>query len=767
MTTTARPNYRFVNKKQPRLEGIAKVTGRTQYTADVKLPRLAHMKLLTAPHAHAIIRKLDTTRAKAYPGVVGVFTADDLPAHLQRDGAARLTTPFAWKEVVFFGQPVAAVVADDPSIAEEALDLIDVEYEALPAVMDILDALKMDCPPVRGSLSGSDNSELAAHSVVAATEDVHSDKNPPNVTHRLVWARGDVEAGFKEADYIVERKFHASWVHQGYIETMSATVDCDLDNNYHIWLSTQGSFTSRENMAKMLGVPESKIVVEFLEMGGGFGGKIQPYAATYPAMAARILKRPVKFVMSRSQDIRAGNPAPQGYFEIKLAAKKDMTITALKAKAVYDSGAFPGSPLMAGGNLLGSYYKTPNQEIEGIEVITNRVNQGALRAPGTPQATFAIESAVDILCHEAGFDPWEFRMKNGVETGDPMANGRNFGKIGLKETIAAFKNTQFWKNKDDKPALPGKKVGVGWAIGGWLGGGAPSSAAVFLTPDGSLNVEVGSSDISGVNTSFAMIVAEIFNTPLNKISVKLSNTAASPYASMSAGSKTLRTVGLAVHDAAIDARSQMFKVVAEKLECSPDDLESVDGVVRVKGTPDKSMTFGTLGTMSTGYGSPVPVIFGRGTVGSPTMAPGFALQAVKVAVDETTGVVEILDACCVQDVGFAINPLAVESQIQGGMVQSLSLGFSEEIVWDNNGVLRNPTLLDYRLPTALDVPNIEVAIVEVPVEGAGPFGAKGMGEPPIAPGAAALANAVFDAVGARVDTIPVTAERIMKTLGKL
>ena len=270
MTTTARPDYRFVNKKQPRLEGVAKVTGRTQYTADVKLPRLAHMKLLTAPHAHAIIKKLDTSRAKAYPGVAGVFTADDLPAHLQRDGAARLTTPFAWKEVVFFGQPVAGVVAEDPSIAEEALDLIEVEYEPLP-VMDILDALKMNCPPVRGSLSGSDNSELAAHSVVAASEDVHSDKNPPNVTHRLVWARGDVEAGFKEADYIIEKSFHASWVHQGYIETMSATVDCDLDNNFHIWLSTQGSFTSRENMAKMLGVPESKIVVEFLEMGGGFG----------------------------------------------------------------------------------------------------------------------------------------------------------------------------------------------------------------------------------------------------------------------------------------------------------------------------------------------------------------------------------------------------------------------------------------------------------------------------------------------------------------
>ncbi len=768
MTTTARPNYRFVNKKQPRLEGVAKVTGRTTFTADVKLPRLAHMKLLLAPHAHAIIKKLDTSKAAAYPGVAGVFTADDMPAHVQRDAAARVMTPFAHREVVFFGQPVAGVVAEDPSIAEEALDLIEVEYEPLPAVMDILDALKMDAPPVRSGMGGADNSELAAHSVVTEDEGPKEDKTPPNVTHRLVWARGDVEKGFAEADYIVEKKFHASWVHQGYIETMTATVDCDLDNNYHVWISTQGSFSSRDGLAKLLGVPEGKIVIEFLEMGGGFGGKIQPYAATYAAVAARILHRPVRLQFSRSQDIRAGNPAPQGYFEIKLAAKKDMTITALKAKAVYDSGAFPGSPLMAGGNLLGSYYKTPNQEIEGVEVITNRVNQGALRAPGTPQATFAIESAVDILCHEAGFDPWAFRMKNGVEAGDPMANGRNFGVIGLKQVLTAFKDTTFWKNKDVKPAVDAnKKIGVGWAIGGWLGGGAPTSAAVFLNGDGSINVDIGSNDISGTLTSFAMIVAETLNTPMDRISLQQGNTASAPYAGMSAGSKTLRTVGLSVQKAAESVRDQMFKLVAQRLECSPEDLECMDGTVRVKGSPDKSVTFATLGAMSTGYGSPTPVIYGAGTSGSPAMAPGFALQAVKVAVDPDTGLVDILDACCVQDVGFAVNPLAVESQIQGGMVQSLALGYSEEIVWDEKGVLRNPSLLDYRLPTALDMPNIEVKIVEVPVEGAGPFGAKGMGEPPIAPGAAALANAVFNAIGARVDTIPVTAERIMRTLGKL
>lgn len=765
MTTTAN-GYRAVHQRLPRLEGIAKVTGSTLYTADVKLPRMVHVKVLRAPYAHAMVKKLDVSRARSYPGVVEVFTAAEMPDHLPRDGANRLLTVFADKEVMYDGQAVAAVVSEEPTVAEEALDLIQVEYEELPSVLDIRDALKADGPHVRHSMQGIDRSELAAHTTVSTTDE-EAQESSPNVTHRMVWSRGDVSKALQEADVVVDKTYLASWVHQGYIEPMGAIVDCDLNGDYNCWTSTQGDFTTREGLSKILGVPETKITVDFIEMGGGFGAKIQPYAAAIPAVIARKLHRPVKYVLTRSEDLRSADPAPQGYFEIKLGAKRDGTVTVLKARAVYDSGSFPGSPLMAGANLLGGYYKFLNLEIEGIEVITNRVSQGALRAPGTPQATFAIESSMDILAKELGIDPIELRERNAVEKGDPMPNGRTYPIVGLKDVLARLKQTEFWKHKGEKGGVDGKKVGVGYAVGGWLGGGSPSSATCLLNSDGTVGVSVGANDITGTNTSFAQITAEVLGLPVDHVQVRTGSTASAPFAGVSAGSKTLRTIGLAVKIAAEDARDQMFKIVSQKLECNPDDLEAVESQIRVKGSPEKAVSLEVLGTMTTGFGSPTPVVLGKGNIGTPNLAPGFTIQGVKVEVDTNTGEVTILDSVCVQDVGFAVNPLSVEGQIQGGVTQSLGIGFSEEMVWDEKGVLRNPTLLDYRLPTALDVPRIETALVEVPVEGAGPFGAKGVGEPPIAAGGPALVNAVADAVGARVYTMPATAERILEAMGKL
>jgi len=538
-----------------------------------------------------------------------------------------------------------------------------------------------------------------------------------------------------------------------------------------VWTSTQGNFATREGLARVLGVSETKIQVEAVEMGGGFGAKIQPFAASIAAIVASKLRRPVKYVMTRSEDLRATNPSPQGYVELTLAAKRDGTLTAVKARLVYDSGAFPGAPVGSGANVLGGYYKIPNIDIEGFEVITNRVSRGALRAPGTPQATFALESSVDILAEELSLDPLELRLKNAVEEGDLMANGVKYGKIGLRKVIEQVKETEFWKHRHDRgPAsapADGKRVGVGYAVGGWPGGGQPATASVVLNQDGTVTVMVGANDITGTNTSFAQIAAEVLDLPIEKISVRTGNTATAPYAGISGGSKTLRTVGLAVMAAAEDARDQMFTIVAQRLECSPEDLEAVDGQVRVKGSPEKALGFDILGTMTTAMGSSTQLVMGRGSVATPRAAPGFTLQGVKVEVDTDTGEVTILDSLCVQDVGFAINPASVEGQIQGGVAQSLAIGFLEEMIWDDCGLLRNPSLLDYRMPTALDIPPIEVALVEVPVEGAGPFGAKGVGEPPIAAGGPALLNAIASATGARVYTMPATAERVLAAMGKL
>jgi len=753
--------YASVGKRIVRRTSPQKVTGNTMYAGDVVLPRMAYVKLFRSTITHGWIKKLDVSKARTLQGVVAVLTAEDLPAHLPRDGANRLFTILAAREVVFHGQPLAIVVGETPQFAEEALASIEVEYEELPVTMDMLQAVDPKSAPVRFTMEGIDREELKAHSAAAASEEEHA-AEISNVTQRMVFSRGDVEKGFAEADYILEKSYTAQWIHQGYLEPMAATVDYDSSTEeWRVWTSTQGDFTTREGLAKVLGVPETKIIVEFVEMGGGFGAKIQPFAAAIAAVAARYTKRPIRIQYSRSEDLKAADPSPGGHFEIKTGVKKDGTFTAIKARVVFDSGSFPGSPLMPGSNLLGGYYKFPNLEIEGIEVITNKVSQGALRAPGTPQATFAIESHVEQICQDMGWDSLEFRQKNGVVEGDPMPNGRFYTRIGLQECLVALQETDFWKNRNNLA----ENESVGIAVGGWLGGLQPASAVVTLNSDGTMSVMVGANDITGTNTSFAQIAAETMGLQYDRIGVKTGNTASAPYAGVSAGSKTLRTVGAAVVKAAEDAKDQMFRICAERLEANIDDLESVDGKVRVKGSPDKAITFELLASMTQGFGATYPTIIGRGNVGSPTLAPGFTVQGVKAKIDPMTAEVTITDAVVVQDVGFAINPSTVEVQLQGGLFQSVGIGYSEEMIWNDRGILANPTLLDYRIPVALDIPKIEVKIVEVPT-GEPPFGAKGIGEPPIAAGCAALINAIaHNKYGARVYQMPATAERILRAKG--
>lgn len=753
--------YAVVGKPTQQITAPSKVTGNTPYPSDVQLPRMVHVKVFRSPVAHARIKRLDVSRARAYPGVVTVLVADDLPAHLARDSANRVFTLLAQREIVFYGQPVAFVVAETAQIAEEARDLIELEYDELPVVLDVLQAVDPSSPPVRYTMEGVDRSELRAHTTVKEEEE--EAVKISNVTQRMIFSRGDVEQGFAEADLVVERTYRAQWVHQGYIEPMAAVVDIDAGSGeLTIWTGTQGLFGTRETVAKVLGIPESKINVQAIETGGAFGAKLQPFAAAVAAFVATKVQRPVRYVLTRSEDLRAADPAPQAYFEVKTGVKKDGTVTALKARAIYDCGSFPGSPLMAGSNLLGAYYKWPNLEIEGLEVITNRVSQGALRAPGTPQATFAIDSQMDIMAQMLDMDPLEFRLKNAVVEGDLMPNGRSFTRIGLRECLGAMKETEFWKNRNNL----GANEAWGIAVGGWLGGLQPASAIVALNSDGSISVLVGAADITGTNTSFQMIAAEVMSLPLHKVSVRTGATGNSPYAGASAGSKTLRTVGGAVFKACEDARDQMFRIAAQRLEANSEDLELAGGAVRVKGSPEKALTFQLLATMTQGFGATYPMITGRGNIGSPTMAPGFTVQGVKVYVDPDTGEITVKDACVVQDVGFAINPTAVENQLQGGLYQSLGIGFTEEMIWNDKGILLNPSLLDYRQPVSLDIPKIEVKLVEVPTNEP-PFGAKGVGEPPISAGCAALANAAARASGARVYQLPVTAERILRAKGQV
>lgn len=756
--------YTAIRKALPRLEAVAKVTGESRYAGDVKVSGLLHAKILRSPVAHARITRLDVSRARLAHGVFGVYTHLDLRDGLRIDPAERVFHLLADDEICYYGQPIAVALAEDPSVAEEALDLVELELEELPVVVDALQALEPDALPVRTTIRlDVDRSEEAAHTSLD-TSSAAKAEGSVNVTQRVAYSRGDVAAGFARAAVVVERRWVISRVHQGYLEPQTVLVDYQPGVGFTVWVSTQGTFRVREELTQLLKVPEGAINVQAVESGGGFGGKTRHFAAALAAGLAFKARRPVKLVMSRSEDLRAANPAPGAVIDLKIGATREGRLTALSARVIFDVGAYPGGPTMGAANHVGSMYTCPNLAIEGLEVLTNKVSVGAMRAPGGPQVTFALESHMDLLSRQLGMDPLELRLLNAVDEGDLQANGRPYPTIGLKACLKTLQESDFWKARTSK----GPNEGIGIAMGGWHGGvGGPAAAVASLNGDGTVNVVVGSQDITGVNTSFQQIAAEILGLPPEAIFVRQGDTASAPYSALSAGSRTLMSSGRAVRVAAEDVRSQLQVLAARQLECSAEDLEAVEGAIRVKGSPDRSISIAKLAAMTTAQRGREAYIVGRGQVGAGGASGGFSVQAMRVHVEPDTGLVTLREALCIQDVGLAINTLSVEGQMQGGVAQAVAIGLTEEMVYDERGILRNPTLLDYRMPTAEDLPRIDAVFVEVPTNEQELWGAKGIGEPPILAGAPALANAVADATGVRVNTAPVTAERILQAWGKL
>ena len=468
--------------------------------------------------------------------------------------------------------------------------------------------------------------------------------------------------------------------------------------------------------------------------------------------------------MSRDEDMIAATPAPFAHIDLKTGMKKDGTITAIQSRLIYDSGAFPGASVAAGALLIGGYYKCANLDILGYEVLTNKASVGALRAPAAHNATYAIECQIDMMANELGLDPMEVRLKNAVREGDLLPSGQVYPAIGLYECLQAISESDLWKGRAESRKHPNRGIGI--AVGGWMGGLQPASAMVCLNPDGTVNVTVGAADITGVNTSFQSITAEVLNLSPDKIMVTYGDTKTAPFAGMSAGSKTMYTVGRAVKLAAEDAQRQIFEIAAPRLEATVEELEMADGEVRVIGAPDKSITLARIGRWTTNFGARYPAVMGRGSISATKMAPGFTCQAAEVEVDPDTGDITVLNYAIAQDAGFAINPLSVEGQMQGGVSQGLGIALWEEMQYDSEGHLLNGNLLDYRLPTARDLPKIETIIVEVPSE-EGPYGARIVGEPSITAGAAAICNAIAAATGAYITEAPITPERVLRALGKI
>jgi len=750
----------------PRPDGPEKVTGQVQYVADIKPKGMLHAKLLRSPHAHARIVKIDTSRAKTLPGVRAVLTARDIP-ELKRKAPTRAHAVLAIDRVVFVGQPVAAIAADELAIAEEAADLIEVQYEVLPASVDPLKAMQVGAPPVADAGTEADTSEALAHSGVAVAKTEAAPTKAVNISQQAKLSRGDLAKAFAESDVVIEKTYRVPMVHQGYLEPHAVLAQWDSNGQLTLYSSTQGSFNTRSEVADVLHIEENRIKVIPVECGGGFGGKIRALCEPITAILARVTRRPVRYVMTRREELDAGMPAPQVIIKLKTGAKRDGTLMALDGETIIESGAFSGAVLTMSAVFLSSVYQFPNFEVRGFEVLTHKPSIAAYRAPTAPQTFFAIDSQMEQMALALKVDPVEFRLRHLMKEGDPMANGQPWQSNGAKQVLQRLAEHPLWKNRAEWKAKSGKDgrglCGTGLALGGWIPGLQPTGATVRLNPDGSLQVLTGQVDIAGTNIALAQIAASAYGVDIDKVKITTGDTDTAPMTGLSAGSKTIYTVGTAVLQAAQDARRQTLEIAAKEMEAAIEDLEIEDGRVVVRGVPDKGVTLASIGKKGNLYMSKVPPVLGVAHPAFAVQAPAFAAQLARIEVDPDTGQLTLHDFVAVQDAGKAINPLGVEGQMQGGAVQSLGIALTEGMMYDESGRLMNASLLDYRKLTAADLPNIETIIVEVPAP-AGPFGARGVGEPPIVPAPAALANAIHDATGVRLTEAPLTPERIALAL---
>lgn len=739
-----------VGQRVKRLDAPQKLTGLERFTGDLRLPGLLFARPVGSAYAHARIEGVDKAAALAIPGVVAVLTADDLPISRDESGAP-VKVPIASGEAVFAGQIVALVLAESDAAAQDGAAALEIDYQVLDVVSTLDRALDPAAPTVRLTPI-SDNAEEAGMHNADAAQRVEGEHEalPPNVSNSLHFQRGDVARGFATADEVVDLTFNSLTVHQGYIETQAALVDITPLGNLTVYTSTQAAFYCRTRVAETVGLPVHRVNVVPMPVGGGFGGKfvlIEPLVAA----AAVAVRRPVLLQYTRMEDFLAGNPAPDCRIQLKVGAKRDGTLVALQSRVVFDTGASAGSPMQISAILMGGYYRVPNLDIRGYEVLTHKAAAGAYRAPGAQQGTFAIESVMDELARRLDLDPIEFRLKNCVVEGDPRPNDNPWPKIGLKETLEALRAHPLWQSRDRRRA-PGRGIGV--AVGGWPGGVEPATAVCRLDHDGTLTVVLGSVDLNGTNTTFAQVAAEAFGMPTESIQVTTASTDGAPFAGGTGGSKITYTVGPAVKQAAEDARQQILAIASQHLEVAVEDLEVADGQVRVKGVPSSAVSLKQIASMSMTFGAKYHPVYGRGSTAITTSAPGFAAHLAEVEVDDVTGETRVVSYVAAQDVGFAINPAAVEAQIHGGVAQGIGWALYEGLAFDDEGQLLTATLMDYALPKAGMIPPIETVLVEVPSE-QGAYGSKGVGEPPAIPGPAAVANAIRDAVGVRATDIPI------------
>ena len=744
--------FKWVGTRPIRPDGVPKVTGRALYGADMKMAGMLYGRILRSPHAHARIKSIDTSKAEKLPGVKAVVTAKDFPDQkFEYIGPERVAVNFwhvsrnimAREKTLYEGHAVAGVAAINLRIAEEALALIEVDYEVLPHVIDVDAAMAPDAPLLF--------EDMVSRGVEPAPT------KPSNISKRLEFKIGDLDAGFASADVVIEKEFKTAAVHQAYIEPHACIARVEADGQGEVWSSSQGHFQMRALTAQILGLKIGDLRFYPAEIGGGFGGKTVTYLEPVAVLLSKKSGLPVRIMMNREEVFKGSGPTSGSSMWVKIGVMKDGTIVAADGIFKFQAGAFPGSPVMNGCLCAFAPYDIPNQRAVGYDVVSNRPKAAAYRAPGSPISAFAVESVLDMCAQKIGMDPLEMRLKNAAKPGTPTIFGPKHAHGGYAETVQALLNHPAYKT----PLGPNQGRGV--ASGYWFNGGGESSATIQVNADGTVLVATGSPDIGGSRASMALMAAETLGVDYNQVRAIVADTGSVGYTHVTGGSRVTFATGTAVVNATKTVVKDLCRRAAVIWDVDPEGVIWEDGHAKPAGAnvgEFKPLSLKEIAAKAAATGGPIT---SAASVNAGGQAPGFTTQFCDVEVDPETGKVTILRFVAAQDVGRAIHPSYVEGQIQGGVVQGIGWALNEEYIYNAKGQLDNAGFLDYRCPVASDLPMIETIVVEVP-NPSHPYGAKGVGEANICPPMAAIAAAIDRATGVRLTELPMSPPRVLAAL---
>ncbi|MDX3975507.1 xanthine dehydrogenase family protein molybdopterin-binding subunit [Shinella sp.] len=738
-------NFSSVGTRPIRPDGVDKVTGRARYGADFSMPGQLAGRILRSPHPHAIIRKIDTSKAEQLPGVKAVVTAADLPDLTDGDAAMYdiLDNCMARKKALYDGHAVAAVAAIDARTAKQALKLIEVEYELLPHVTDVDQAFAAGSPLVNDTM-------------ITAGVDPRPDR-ASNVSMRSQFGHGDVDAGMARADFVVELTFKTEQTHQGYIEPHACVANVSADGTAELWVCTQGHFVYRQHCAQLLGMDASRLRVTSSEIGGGFGGKTHVWAEPVALALSRKAGRPVKLVMTRDEVFRATGPTSATSIDVKIGALKDGTIVAADATLRYSCGPYAGSWAEVGAMTAFACYKLENVRTVGYEVLVNRPKTAAYRAPSAPMAAFAVESAIDELAKKVGMDAVDFRIQNAAQEGTKASYGPVYGPIGIGPTLEAVKNHPHMK------APLGENQGRGMACGFWFNFGGQTCVDLNIGMDGTVSLAVGTVDVGGSRASLSLVAAEELGIDYAQVRAVIADTSSLGYNDMTDGSRGTFSSSMATISAARNAIKILRARAAQMWDIPAEDVAWEKGHAVARGQTHGNLPNLSLKDIAAASGTTGGPIAGHSEIVADGAGVSFATHICDIEVDPETGASKVIRYTVVQDAGKAVHPTYVEGQYQGGAAQGIGWALNEEYIYGKDGRLQNAGFLDYRIPVCSDLPMIDTQILEIPNPNH-PYGVRGVGETSIVPPLAAVANAVSNAVGVRMRHIPMSPPRILAAL---